>query len=237
MSHFQTYLELAVQEREQYYVYDEGFKETWEDLKSFASEIINFTAKKYTVPALKELSPKLKKLKEDFNDYVFNLQNEYEEKVQSTLDSSGVKLEKNKKRRWWNSSLFTEKEVLDKLTKQKNEQLVPLKELIKQKELEVKKLVSKTAKAKRQAVIEETQKKVEEVQTKYKELSQRVIKLFEERNELFKEKQKATEEQKEEINKKIESNAVTITKVVASFWVILSLVANYVMLRLTGLAL
>lgn len=237
MSQFQTYLELAVQEREQYYVYDEGFKETWEDLKSFASEIIDFTSKEFTAPILKDLSPKLTKLKKELNNYVLNLQNEYEQKVQSALDDSGVSLEKNKKRRWWNSSLFTEKEVLGKLKKQAKESLAPLKAEVNKQKQQISTLKSQSAISKREATIQEFEQKIKEIETKFESLSSKITQLFAQRNKLFEEKQKATEEQKEEINKKIERNAKTITKVVASVWIILSLVGNYIMIKLTGLGL
>lgn len=250
MSQFQTYLELAVQEREQYYVYDENWKEYWDVAKNFVSDVVKFTAEKYTTPIMKDLSPSLNTLKKRYNEYVFNLQNEYQEKIQKLLEEGEIEVKQGKQKNW-DSSLLKYNTVLNQIKKQKTDALRPLKETIReQKETirEQKKQISElkaaSAKTKRQKLIEQAEQRIEKAEQEiekaeqnFNNMSEKVTELFSERNNLIKTTATSTQAEMDKINEKIKNNSETITKVVLGGWTALSFLANYYMWQLTGLGL
>lgn len=250
MSHFQTYLELAVQERERCYVYDENWKEYWNVAKNFISDVVKFASEDYTIPIMKDLSPTLNTLKKKYNEYVFNLQNEYQEKIQKLLEEGEIEVKQGKQKNW-DSSLLKYNTVLNQIKKQKTDALRPLKETIKEQKETIKKQKEqisklKTASAKTKKLdlikqaeerIEKAEQEIEKAEQNFNDMSTKVTDLFSERNNLIKEKTTSTQAEMDKINEKIKNNSETITKVVLGGWTALSFLANYYMWKLTGLGL
>lgn len=185
---------------------------------------------------MKDLSPSLNTLKKNYNDYVFNLQNEYQQKIQKLLEEGEVEVKQGKQKNW-DSSLLKYNTVLNQIKKQKTDALRPLKETIREQKKQISQLKSASAKTKRQKLIEQAEQEIKKAEQNFNNMSEKVTELFQERNNLIKTTTKSTQAEMDKINEKIKNNSETITKVVLGGWTALSFLANYYMWQLTGLGL